>query len=68
MHLVDLREQDGDHVHAEFTRIGNSDSLQCHGVTVPPTETRNLLGEIDRRIRARWMSLKCYTREMSDRP
>ena len=31
-----LREQDGDHVHADPARTGNEDSLQRHGATVPP--------------------------------
>ena len=30
-----LREQDGDHVHADPARTGNEDSLQRHGATVP---------------------------------
>ena len=32
------------------------------------TETPNLSDEIDRRIRAGWMSFKRYTRELYDRP
>ena len=32
------------------------------------TETPNLSDEIDRRIRAGWMSFKCYKRELYDRP
>ena len=32
------------------------------------TETSNLSGEIDRRIRARWMGFKRYKRELYDRP
>ena len=68
-----LRVQDGDHVHANSTCIGNEDSLQRHVITVPPdnvlalvgsivTETPNLSDEIDRRIRAGLMCSKRYTR------
>ena len=32
------------------------------------TKTPNLSDEIDRRIRARWMSFKCCTRELYDHP
>ena len=32
------------------------------------TETPNLSDEIGRRIRAGWMSFRCYTRELYDRP
>ena len=32
------------------------------------TESPNLSDEIDRRIRAGWMSFKCYTRELYDHP
>ena len=32
------------------------------------TETPNLSDEIDRRIRAGWMSFKRYTQELYDRP
>ena len=32
------------------------------------TETSNLSDEIDRRIRAEWMGLERYTRELYDRP
>ena len=39
-----LREQDGDHVHADPARTGNEDSLQCHGATVPSDNLLHLLG------------------------
>ena len=41
-----LREQDGDHVHANSTCIGNNneDSLQRHGATVPPDNLLHLFG------------------------
>ena len=32
------------------------------------SETLNLSDDIDRGIRARWMSFKCYIRELYDRP
>ena len=32
------------------------------------TETLNLSTEIDRRIRARWMGFRLYTRELCDHP
>ena len=38
-----LREQDGDHVHADPARTGNEDSLQRHGATVPPDNLLHLL-------------------------
>ena len=39
-----LREQDGDHVHADLARTGNEDSLQRHGATVPPDNLIHLSG------------------------
>ena len=39
-----LREQDGDHVHADPARTGNEDSLQRHWVTVPSDNLLHLLG------------------------
>ena len=71
-----IREQDGDHMHADSACTGNKDSLQRHGATVPPdnflrkdvTQTSNLSEEIDRRIRTGWMSFKRHTRELYDRP
>ena len=39
-----LREQDGDHVHADPARTGNEDSLQRHGATVPSDNLLHLLG------------------------
>ena len=39
-----LREQDGDHVHADPARTGNEDSLQRHGATVPPDNLLHLPG------------------------
>ena len=65
-------------MHTDSACTGNEDSLQRHGATVPPTsftylggtvtETPNLSDDIDRRIRAGWMSFECYTRELYDRP
>ena len=55
-------------MHADSACTGNADSLQCHGATVSPTETPNVLDEIDRRIRVAWMSVKRYTRELYDPP
>ena len=75
-----LRDHNGDHVNAESACTGNADTLQHHGATVPPdnlpstdlggtvTETPNLSDEIDRRIRAGWMSFRRYSRELYDRP
>ena len=71
-----LREQDGDRVHADPARTGNEDSLQRHGAAVPPdtylggtvTEMPNLSDEIDRRICAGWIGFKRYKRELYDRP
>ena len=39
-----LREQDGEHVHADPACTGNENSLQRHGVTVPPDDLLHLLG------------------------
>ena len=39
-----LKEQDGDHVHADPACTGNEDSLQRHGATVPPDNLLHLLG------------------------
>ena len=39
-----LREQDGDHVHADSARTGDEDSLERHGATVPPDNLLHLLG------------------------
>ena len=39
-----LREQDGDHVHADPACTGNEDSLQRHGATVPPDNLPHLPG------------------------
>ena len=39
-----LREQDGDHVHADLACTGNEDSLQRHGETVPPDNLLHLFG------------------------
>ena len=39
-----LREQDGDHVHADPARTGNEDSLQRHGATVPLDNLLHLPG------------------------
>ena len=75
-----LREQDGDHVHVDPAYTGNEDSLHNAtgqqyrqttsftylGGTV--TETPNVFDEINRRIRAGWMSFKRYKRELYDRP
>ena len=37
-----LREQDGDHVHADPTCTGNENSRQRHGATVPPDNLLHL--------------------------
>ena len=42
--VLHLREQDGDHVHADPARTGNEDSLQRHGATVPSDNLLHLLG------------------------
>ena len=39
-----LREQDGDHVHADPACTGNEDSLQRHEVIVPPDNLLHLFG------------------------
>ena len=68
-------------MHADSACPGNGESLQHHGVTVPPnnliplsgrhrTKTPSRSGEIDRRIRAGWMSFRryLYTQELYGRP
>ena len=40
-----LREQDGDHVHADSACTGNEGSLQRHGETVPPDNLLRLFGK-----------------------
>ena len=37
-----LREQDGDHMHADSACSGNEDSLKRHGATVPPDNLLHL--------------------------
>ena len=54
-----LREQDGNHVHADPACTGIEDSLQRHGVTVPPDNLIHLFG------RHRVLNLKPFRR---DRP
>ena len=39
-----LREQDGDHVHADSAYTGDDDSLERHGATVPPDNFLHLFG------------------------
>ena len=74
-----LREQEGDHVHADSTCTGNADRLQRQVATAPPdnllnlfwdavTETPNLSAEIDRRIRAGGMGFRRCTRELYEHP
>ena len=74
-----LREQDGDHMHADpaspATKIVFNATGQQYRQTTSfiylggtETETPNLSDEIDRRIRAGWMGFKRYKRELYDRP
>ena len=75
-----LREQDGDHVHADLACTGNEDIVfnatghQYRQTTYftysggTATETPNLSDDIDRRIRAGWMGFKRIKRELYDRP
>ena len=75
-----LRQQDGDHIHANSACAGNADSPPCYGATVRPdsilhrfegtvTETpNNLSAEIDQRVRARGVSFRRYSRELHDYP
>ena len=39
-----LREQDGDHMHADSAYTGNAASLQRHGEAVPPNNLFHLFG------------------------
>ena len=66
-------------MHADPACTDNEDSLQRHGQQYRQTtsftylggtvtEIANLSDEIDRRIRAGWMSFKRYIRELYDRP
>ena len=54
--------------------VFNATGQQCHQTTSliyfggTVTETPNLSDEIDRRIRAGWMSFKSYARELYDQP
>ena len=68
--LTISRKQDGDHVHTDYACTGQqyrqTTSFTSSGGAV--TKTPNLSDEIDRRIRAGWMSFRRYTRELYDRP
>ena len=74
-----LREQDGDHVHANPACTGDEDSLQRHGATVQLDNHLQLFGRHHdwnskpvRRDRLAdphgGMSFKRYTRELYDHP
>ena len=42
--LTISREQNGDHAYADSACTGNADSVQRHGVTVPPDNLLLLFG------------------------
>ena len=73
---LNVKEEDGDHANADTARAGNINAVGQHYCQTASfiylegavTETPNLSVEIDRRIRAGWMSFNRYRRELYDRP